>query len=293
MADLGEFVNENFVQPIVERTGYNAVNTLAYAAIAIVGLYAIYRVFRAREVKFDAHFISTLLLFVLLGSTLRVITDAVDSGVKEYRFAYETNEGFAHVLYFVLFSHIYDYGMLTVTPGIYVVIALLFVCTVLLFNEMRIMRLAKYVPAVLLAPNLLLVLALGVNWEYAALILLIAGVAYFAVRAVFSFGKIEMPFLGKLAVFSQALDGAATFVAIDVFPKGAYFEQHVLSRAIGGTSLGFGLFFAAKVLLAAAAVYIVGREKAKQEEKDFILLAVIVMGLAPGVRDLLRLLVGT
>ncbi|VVB58903.1 Uncharacterised protein [Candidatus Anstonella stagnisolia] len=293
MADLGGFVNENFVQPIAERTGYNAVNTLAYAAIAILGLYAVYRVFRAREVKFDSHFVSTLLLFVLLGSTVRVITDSVDSGVLEYRFAYETNEAVAHALYFVLNSHIYDYGMLTVTPGIYVVIALLFVCTVLLFHEMRIMRLAKYVPAMLLAPNLLLALALGVNWAYAALILALAAVAYFVVKLAFGALKVEMPFLGKLAVFSQALDGAATFVAIDLFPKGAYFEQHVLSRALGGTELGFGLFFALKVLLAAGAVYIVGREKAKQEEKDFILLAVIVMGLAPGMRDLLRLLIGT
>ena len=294
MEDLLSYVDESYVQPIVQRSGYNAVNTIVYAALAILGLYAVYWVFRKEKVKFEREFFLLLLCFVLLGSAIRVVTDAVDSGVLQYRFAYEQNEIVARLMHVVIFSRVYEYGLLTVTPGIYVVVALLFVCTALLFNRLGKMGLAKYVPLALLAPHALLLLVVGQNWAYAALIAVLAAGAYLAVRHVFAAKKWDLQFLGKCAVFAHALDGAATFVAKDLFPSGQYFEQHVLSGAIGeATPLGFGLFFAAKVLLAAAVVYIIGKEEARQEEKDFILMAIIVMGLAPGVRDLLRLLAGT
>lgn len=287
-------MQENFVQPVAERSGYNAVNTIAYAALALIGLYALFLLFKREKVKFGREFFLLVVCFVLLGSAIRVVTDSVDSGVLAYRFAHEQNEIAARVLYSLLSSGAYGYGALTVTPGIYLVIGSLFACTVLLFNRLGKMELAKYVPLILLVPHLLLLLYMGQNWAYAALIVLLAIVGYALGAFALKMLKTDGGFLGKMAVFSHALDGAATFVAIDVLPGGQYFEQHVLSGAIGeATPFGFGLFFAAKVIVATLAVYFISREKAGEEEKSFILLAIIVMGLAPGVRDLLRLLVGT
>jgi uncharacterized membrane protein len=100
-----------------------------------------------------------------------------------------------------------------------------------------------------------------------------------------------------LPIMGQALDGAATWVAIDLFGPAsgqAYFEQHVLSNAIGQASpLGFGLFFLLKIGFAAAAVWAIRKEDMDGRIKSLVLLVIAIIGFAPGLRDTLRLLCGT
>jgi len=71
-----------------------------------------------------------------------------------------------------------------------------------------------------------------------------------------------------------------------------YFEQHVLSNFLGSVANTFFVYYAVKILFATAAVYLIERESETQEEKYFIALLLIIFGLAPGFRDLLRMLVG-
>jgi len=92
-----------------------------------------------------------------------------------------------------------------------------------------------------------------------------------------------------LVVFAQALDGAATYIAIEV--NGNYFEQHVLSNLIGQSS-GFLAFYLLKILLSIIFVYLVDREKIDDFDKNYLLAIALVFGLAPGVRDVLRLAFG-
>jgi uncharacterized membrane protein len=47
-----------------------------------------------------------------------------------------------------------------------------------------------------------------------------------------------------------------------------------------------------KVLFSSAAVWIVETSDDRRDEKNYILLLLIIFGLAPGVRDALRLLAG-
>ena len=98
---------------------------------------------------------------------------------------------------------------------------------------------------------------------------------------------------------AHALDGAATFVSIDIFNKlepictelgKCYSEQHVFPNILGTYS--FFVFFLVKVLIIVIAAYILSTEKIKISEKYYIILILLVMGLAPGVRDLLRVMIG-
>jgi uncharacterized membrane protein len=118
---------------------------------------------------------------------------------------------------------------------------------------------------------------------YFAMVGILALIPFAAVYSYFS-NKL-MP----LVVFAQALDGAATFIAIEV--NGNYFEQHVFSNIIGQNS-SFMFFYLFKILLSIVFVYLVDKEKMSDFDKNYLLTIALVFGLAPGVRDILRITFG-
>src|SRR3989338_998799 len=100
VGNSGDFIQDYFVHPLISQTGYNAVNTAVYATIAIIALYIIWAVFKRKNIIIDKKFIYAVLPFVLLGSTMRVVTDSIDNG----KFTAITPIHKA-----ILDSHIYDY----------------------------------------------------------------------------------------------------------------------------------------------------------------------------------------
>jgi len=279
---MADFVTDYFISPIWERTGYNPVNTLVYAAIAIVSLYFIWRFLKRKEFDFASRdFLYGASAFVLFGSTARVITDLSDAGTP-----------------FGALSSIFTYGYLTVTPGIYVVTAALFLLSIAIGRAMHNSRFPMYAGMALWLPCLLLLIPHMKHFDYFLLGLGIAVVGALAAYWLLKkFAKVELGLHEKLAIAGQALDGAATFVVIDIFSKASgkdYFEQHVLSGGIGtATPLGFFLFFLVKVSLASLIVYFLSKEKMDSKDAALVLIVVGIMGFAPGIRDLLRMLAGT
>ncbi|MEM4348503.1 MAG: DUF63 family protein [Candidatus Anstonellaceae archaeon] len=287
---MEEFIQEYFLNPISERSGYNIVNTLTYAAIALISLYVIWKVLK-RKVDFSSSdFLFALGSFVLLGSTCRVLTDLADFGALAQAAAKEGIFG----LIFQATQKIFAYGYLTVTPGIYLVIALVFLTSLWSARMLGNIRLAGYFGITAWSVCILLFLPFAKYWEYFILALLVASASSFAIFWLF---KRKLLLQERLAIFGQAVDGATTFVVIDIFAEYTgkrYFEQHVLSSAIGtATPFGFLLFLAVKVLLAALVVHTLHKESMDSNEKAFVLAVVAVMGFAPGIRDGLRMLAGT
>lgn len=299
--DFPSFIQSYFIDPIWERTGYNVVNTLVYAAIALGALYLIWKWFEKKNVAIDKPFWAGALAFVLWGSSLRVLTDSVDAGtMAKCLTAAQFGAGgvfgcIAQIAYQpLLSSHLLDYGFLTVTPGIYIVTAGIFLLCVALGLKFKKPYLAAVVGGVGALINYLLLLPMAKNWEYALVIVGAAG----AVGALLYYGLKWRKPEEVLPVVGQALDGAATWVAIDWFGPAngiGYFEQHVLSNGIGkATPLGFGLFFLLKIGFSIAAVWVIRKEKDIDERtRSLLLLVIAIIGFAPGLRDLLRLLCGT
>ena len=98
--------------------------------------------------------------------------------------------------------------------------------------------------------------------------------------------------------FGQLTDGLATWIGIDVF---GYSEKHPLSNWVieQGVALtggdGAWLFFFVKACLVALLLWVfsaVRIEHRQQHLRLLIVLALLVVGLAPGLRDLGRLLLG-
>jgi uncharacterized membrane protein len=104
-------------------------------------------------------------------------------------------------------------------------------------------------------------------------------------------------------IFGQLCDGFATMVGIDYFE---YSEKHPLSDAViqyGGSisdSLGWDvegawLFAIVKAVLVGTIAYIFVEMRVENRQKHLrllIVLAVLIVGLAPGIRDIGRLMLG-
>jgi len=280
MATLENFIKDYYVDPIWSHTGYNIVNTLTYALIAIAAVYLIFRILNGR-IAFDNRFVCSVLCFVLLGSTVRVVTDSIDTGVFK---------PITPIHQIVLDSHVYDYGYFTTTPGIYIVTAALLFVSMILLSYMKKMEWLWVIGIALWIPHFLLLVPFMKYAVFAIPILALAGLpAYLAYR----YFKKDLVLSGIVA--GHALDGAATFFVIDVFSKVsgiAYGEQHVFSSAIGAIGGTYLTFYLIKVAVSFCAAYVVTKEKMSDEEKTYISLVLMIMGFAPGIRDVLRMMCG-
>jgi uncharacterized membrane protein len=277
---MENFIYQYYIQPIIEKEGYNPVNTATYALIAIIALYVIFTAFKKFKISIDRKFFYSVLAFVLLGSTVRVVTDSIDKGVfKPISPLHE----------FVLNSHIYDYGFISSSPGIYIVIA------ALLFIAMGVLHVLKkpgylgHVGIALWIPHFLVLLPFMKYIGDAIPVLVLAAIPAYVAHKYF---KNEFY---TLMVLGHALDGAATFWVIDVFGPAhgiKYFEQHVIGSFIGEYFHTFFAFYLLKVAISVAVAYVLTKEKEEENMKVFIALAIAIMGFAPGIRDMLRMIVG-
>jgi uncharacterized membrane protein len=287
---MENFIYDYFISPIWDHSGYNMVNTLTYVAIAIAAVYLIYRQLKGK-VQIDGRFIMGVLSFVLVGSTMRVVTDAIDTKV------------FAPITplhSFILESHLFDYGYLTVSPGIYIVTAAMYLVSLWISHKAKNPILTAYIGIILWLPLFMLLIPFMRYAVYALPIIILAAIpAYLAWAYLKDMGLAAI-------VAGQALDGAATFFVIDIFSKISgitYFEQHVVSSAIGKMFGTFFVFYLLKVGIALAAAIILSKEKDEITllsfagkdialNRYYIAIVLIVIGFAPGIRDMLRMVIG-
>jgi len=292
--DIGEFIRNYFINPVNDRSGYNIVNTAIYAFIALAFAFIFLRILKREKFKIDAKFMLRVIPFVILGSTVRVVTDAagdVAAGIPNHFLA---NSSYLLGLYGVVgASHLYDYGLLTATPGIYIMIGSLTFLSLLLFNRMKKMELLPKIVGVLILLHLALLLPLMRNWSYLLLVIVLAIAGMLLGKFILQRMKLKPSLTQQMVVLSHSLDGAASYVAIELFNGGnTYFEQHVFSNALGVFFGSMFAFYVIKVLFSILAVYLVESSNDSREDRNYVLLLLIIFGLAPGIRDSLRLLAG-
>jgi uncharacterized membrane protein len=284
-----DFIKTYFWDYMWQHQGYNPYNTFVYALIALVSLFFVYKWLK-HDYKINRKFMFTLITFILFGSTFRVVVDCYDSfhGISRAQQYIMSNAMLAPVYELIGSLHVYDYSVLTVSPGIYIIIALLFFVALLIEKKFGLH--AWKTGLLLWVIHLLLLLPLIVYPVYPILIILLAGgvtcIIYFLLK----------PGDYILAVFAHALDGAATFIIIDVFTMfehvRRYSEQHFLPTLIG-ENYGYVAFFALKVLIATIAVKIIMDDKSISKDDALFFIAVLMtIGLAPGIRNLLRIMTG-
>ncbi|MFH1520610.1 MAG: DUF63 family protein [Candidatus Micrarchaeota archaeon] len=277
---MENFIYDYFIKPIWDHSGYNIVNTLTYAIIAIVAVFLIHRWFGSIKLKIDSNFILGVMAFVLFGSTIRVVTDSIDTGIFT---------SITPIHEFVLNSHLWDYGYLTVSPGIYIVTAAILLISIGILHRIKRMELLKFVGIGIWFPHFLLLLPFMKYAIFAIPIVILA-----AIPAYIAYMYFKKKVLAAI-VAGQALDGAATFFVIDHFSKISgiqYFEQHVFSAAIGTLGGSYFFFYLVKTAIAFLAADVINKEKMDNEAKYYVALVLMIMGFAPGIRDILRMMMG-
>ncbi len=282
---IEEFINQYFIQPIVTRTGYNSINTITYALIALVSLYIIHKELKKRAILIDSNFVKTALVFVLFGSTMRVVTDSIDN--HSFVAATPLHE-------FVLSSGIYNYGFFTVTPGIYVIVALLFLASIFLSHALKKPEYGFFAGILLFLFHFILVLPVLKHLVLIVPIIILALIPAYIARNYFQ--KDARKGLYGLMVMGQALDGAATWISIDfgtVLTGISYFEQHVVSTFIGELIGTYITFYIVKCLLAFVIARMLSKEKLSENDHNLIALVIVIIGFAPGIRNTLRFIGGT
>ncbi len=280
-----------FFDTITYHCGYNQVNTLAYALIAFIFLYIIYKEFSKTGLTFTKGLTYAIIPFVLFGATARVVTDSIDTGAMQ---AFVDSGNILSPIYsLIMQTHIYDYSILTTSPGVYFVTAFLLLASIFILHRYGKLNLLPYVGITLWLPHLLILLPLIFASQFFPIniiywILIIALTILSAAVAYYLFKKIGVDTFASFLVLSHALDGSATFVVIDLFGKitgKGYFEQHVVPNFIASlfefTGFGFFFFFIVKVLFSFAAAYIIDKDAGTKNEKFFLFLVIIILGLAP------------
>jgi uncharacterized membrane protein len=279
LSPLREFVYRYYIDPIRYGEAYTLVDTLTYAAILILAVFLVYRSLKKAGIAVDERLVYATLPYVLFGGLLRVVED---TGMIQS-----------------------DLHYLLITPLIFFVVFFVAVTALLLSSYLERKGLIKQyfrlyggiggAVAILTAGVLLyfglVSTTLGIT-ELLIILTLAAGTSVLfwgGLRYLAGWKFVTYP-LYALLIFGHMLDASATSYGIDLHAI-PYTEVHVVgSTLIALTGTAFSMFLL-KIAVITPAVYILEQYK-KEGNREFwfiIMLCMIILGLAPGVRDLARM----
>ena len=283
---------------------YNIVNTLTYGIILAISLFLIYRLLKKLSVTLDYHFFISISPFIILGPVLRVMEDA----------------GFFGKPFVYLF----------ISPIIFVFLGLT-VTLILLLGDIAEKRFEKknrnktlfFSGIIPLSICIYLLSFRGLQRPDA--VLLILGTTFLLTITVFSvfrtvkniYPKLSACILGSnvLLFFAHFLDASATFVGTDFY---GYAEKHPLPAFLIKLSGTGAVMYPLKFILIFLVIYVIDitykkeiKDISRKNQKFFLKyqenaesvfrdktltgllkICVFILGIAPGVRDMLRIGIG-
>jgi len=283
---ISDFIYKYYIDPIRMGQPYNIVDTLTYAIILVLGVYLLYRWMSQSTwlsdigFKIDTRFILATLSYVVLGGLLRVVQDTgMITGNLQFLLV-------TPLIYFVLF---------------FFTISMLFLSRYLTLQGFTKNFLTFYTFAGILSAfvTLLVLFAWGMNHTTVDLVILaiIPLMAITATALVWAFMRYVLLWkyvtdpLYLTLIFGQLLDASATSYGIDLHPSVQYVEQHVVGSGLIELTHTAFVMFPLKLVVLFPAIYIMElyRKEANPAFWHLVLLAMIVVGLAPGIRDMMRM----
>ncbi|MDI6720831.1 MAG: DUF63 family protein [Candidatus Aenigmarchaeota archaeon] len=260
------FFEDYFIRPTLEHTGYNMVNTIAYAIILIVALFAVYKILVRTGIKPDRRLWIDLLPFIFLGGALRALQD-----INFFGFL-----GVYHVLF--------------VTPMIYIIIFLLAFAGILVSKYIW-KNFIRYFGIALLAAFLAPVLFSIKNPVPAALIIFVAALSYAALYCMLKYVKIGLlrNSYNSHIMAAHMLDASTAFVAVSII--GGYKESSVFTNFLFSQMPGW-VFIPIKAAIILVVLHFI--DKDSMNEMNWLLkFAILVLGLGPGLHNLFSVLMGS
>ncbi len=246
---------------------YTVPNTIVYSIVFVLFVYFVYKYFiKKTKIKVDKGFMLAVVPYIFLGGIMRSLEDS-----EFYR------------------------GVFFVSPGIYITILFITVFSILLsilmekYTGKDYKRYMIAIGSALCVFHFYQVLEFGIkNWNGVLMVfilVLIWSIVFGLVHLKFPkyLSKVNYPIL-----VSHLFDGSATFVALSFF---GYGEQHVLPRLLINFS-GPWIMFPLKIIVVWPILYIIDKEVDDEQFKTWLKIAVLILGLALGLRDVLKLGMG-
>lgn len=266
LLDLKSQITEFITTHIVYfGPGYNVLNTLVFGIILGIIVILLIKMFRCIK-KDPKDLIIPVIPFIFLGSSTRAL---VDNGI-------------------------YPLSYLLITPGIYIITGLATIITLLVsvYIERKTNLDYRYliflVGVVICIPNILnishinfvaLAQVLG-SWALVSSVFVIFRNKWSLIKDKFNLS----------VLLAHIFDASATFVAIDFYPYG---EQHVLPNALIGLTGTALVMFPLKIIVILFALYVIDSYIEDKTIKNMLKLAILILGISTGLRDLLSLVMGT
>lgn len=266
LLDLQSQITEFITTHIVYfGPGYNVLNTLVFGIILGIIVILLIKMFRCIK-KDPKDLIIPVIPFIFLGSSTRAL---VDNGI-------------------------YPLSYLLITPGIYIITGLVTIITLLVsvYIERKTNLDYRYliflVGVVICIPNILnishinfvaLAQVLG-SWALLSSVFVIFRNKWSLIKDKFNLS----------VLLAHIFDASATFVAIDFYPYG---EQHVLPNALIGLTGTALVMFPLKIIVILFALYVIDSCIEDKTIKNMLKLAILILGISTGLRDLLSLVMGT
>lgn len=257
-----EYIRENF---IYLHPGYTLLNTVVFGIILGISILLIIKMFKYIK-KDPADLMVPLVPFIFFGSSARALVD----------------------------NNIYPLTYLLVTPGIYLLTGSAAIITVLaaVFLEKKTSFDYRYtivvVGAVICIPNLILmgpvnmVAAMQVvgGWAIVSSVFIILRNKWTLLKDKFNLS----------VLMAHLFDASSTYIAVDFY---GYSEQHVLPNALTGFAGSAIVMFPLKITVILGALYIIDTYIEDRNVANMLKLAIFILGLAPGLRNFLSLIMGT
>lgn len=275
VGNLVNFIYQYYINPIINDSGYNVYNTITWAIILGLSLFGVVKLLDKLDLTVDGVFIAAVSPYIFVGGSLRVVEDAslVAAPLK----------------------------YLLITPLIYFFI--FFVCVAILILSVgleRVSGIKYYWPFALggvawsiLNLWLLFTTAKSFDWTILTIILSVGAalcLLVFVTGRLFNIALLKDR-VNAYVLDGQLLDATATSFGITLLP---YAEKHVLPNfLIEATGTAF-IMYPLKVIVTIPVLFIID-EYLKGESRNLtglVKLAILTVGLAPAIRDTLRMTLG-
>jgi uncharacterized membrane protein len=272
------FINTYYIQPIIEDTGYNPVNTITWALMLGLMVFVLWEILKKLGIVIDKRFVTAVSPYISIAASMRVMEDA---------------DWFLPPIKYML-----------ITPLIYF---LIFFCCVAILVILRVLSGPDRINDYIVVFGLI-----GVLWFIANMILLlrneaivrpwvlfaVIGISGMIILVIYVVGaKLHAKFLTESlnvsVLTAHLLDASSSYIGID-FLVPSYSGKHVLERMIvkyTGTAAGMFLLKLGMLIPVLYLLDIVFEEQ-ELELKNLVLLVLLTVGLAPAVRNTLRIMLG-
>lgn len=245
-------------------SGYTIFNTLVYGIILIVALYLIIKLFDKIKVNPES-IIFSLIPFIFTGSCTRAL---VDNGI-------------------------FPLNVFLITPRIYIVIGIAAIITliasILVWRKYNIDYRYTIFTVGLITAIIPLVNIQHINIEILGQIL----IPWILLTAIFTligrYWKLYKNKINLSIISAHIFDATTTFIAVDFYN---YQEQHVLPGFLYDMSQTALTMYPLKIIAITLAIYLVDKYIDDENINGLLKLTIFVLGLAPGLRNCLTMIMG-